>query len=148
MTSKDSNMHSSNHFPAELHGDLQPTGAGPGDEPSVPSDLINKQTDVSADLLYGLKAHAAVNRKLLVDVFSDAITEFLDYRAQLVKAKKTPMYVVSPKDGERLNVRLTKSLSTQANKAAEKDRVAARRLVFTALVYYATQHGIIRGQTP
>ncbi len=126
----------------------QPSGAEAGEHPSVPSDLINKQTDVSADLLHGLKAHAAVNRKLLVDVFNDALTEFLDHRAQLIKDKKTPMYLVSPRNGERLNVRLTKTVASQADKAAEKDGVPPRRFVFSALVWFAKQHGIVKVETP
>lgn len=114
----------------------------------MPSNLILRQTSVHPDVIQGLKVFAAVNRKLLIDVFELAMTEFLEYRTGLLKEKRKAVYLVGPSDAQKLNVRLAKSVAGQVDKAAEKDGVKTRRLVYTAIIHFANKHGIAGAHLP
>jgi hypothetical protein len=108
-------------------------------------DYVLKQTGVPEELIQGFKVHAAQNRKLLQEVYDEAVADFLKQRAQLAKEKRgAPEYRATPNKGIReLNVRVRSDLADKVEKAAEDDGVPGRRLIYTALLEHAKKNKII-----
>lgn len=107
----------------------------------MPGDTteVMKQTKMEPDLARKYKAQAALNDKRIKDLHADAIEHFLRHRAGLTKSGQRIPYLVSHDDegAREVNVTLPFGIMKKAVTAAEEDGVSARRLLYTALLFYA-----------
>jgi hypothetical protein len=99
-------------------------------------------------MLRALKLHAADKELLLIDVYREAMLEFVERRKKdLVEGQgqlSRSFYASPSLEAVTFNVALTSSQMADARKSAEKDKVSAACVIYTALVMYLQRRKIIR----
>lgn len=104
------------------------------------TNLTIKQTTVSEALIKAIKVYAAQNDLLILDVHEQAIQSLIKHRNRIEKKGKKIVYLVGPGEGKEVNIKLSESLLAKLADIAEHDNVPIRRILYTALLYFAYDH--------
>jgi predicted transcriptional regulator len=101
------------------------------------------QTAVSDELARALKAHAALTKVFLADVFVEAIERFIDHVHALHSKGHGVPYLSSSKASTMMNMRIPMRLARRLQVLAQKEDIPVRRFAYTALVNFAVDNQLM-----
>jgi len=101
------------------------------------------QTTIGERTAAMLKVHAAFRRIRLLDVYAEAIHHLLLERIALLKKNGEVQYLLAPRKGRALTVRVPQKLAQKVLAVAEEDEVPVRAFTYTALFLYAVAERLI-----
>lgn len=103
--------------------------------------LVVQQTRLAKRDRDRLQKYADKNRTLYQDLWAQAINEFLDRRADMLKRGVRISYLAgTTRDGIPWTMKLPNSLVVKVKRVAKADYASARRLYYTALMQFMDQH--------
>jgi hypothetical protein len=101
------------------------------------------QTTIGEQTAAMLKAHAAIRRVRLLDVYAEAIHHLLLERIALLKKNGEVQYLLAPRKERALTVRVPPKLAQKVLAVVEEDEVPVRAFTYTALFFYAVAERLI-----
>ncbi len=102
--------------------------------------LVVQQTRLERNHKEALQAYAGENGMSYQDLWTDAVIEFLQARAGLLKQGVRVSYLATPSHAIIWSTKLSREVVDEVNLVAQTDYSSARRLYYTALVHFVENH--------